>query len=95
MIEQYEVQSTGIKNFKFTNFLEQENVLTPPFELQLQFDNYFHSIQSQIEVLGKKIQVLRQTRELLLPKLISGQLDVEDLDIDIGDSIEALEEATP
>jgi type I restriction enzyme S subunit len=28
---------------------------------------------------------LRQTRDLLLPKLISGQLDVEDLDIDIGE----------
>ena len=28
---------------------------------------------------------LRKTRDLLLPKLISGQLDVEDLEIDIGE----------
>jgi type I restriction enzyme S subunit len=35
--------------------------------------------------LRKKIELLRSTRDLLLPKLISGQLDVEDLDIDIGE----------
>lgn len=29
-----------------------------------------------------KIEILRQTRDLLLPKLISGELDVSDLDID-------------
>jgi type I restriction enzyme S subunit len=37
--------------------------------------------------------VLRSTRDLLLPKLISGKLDVEDLDIDVGMTAEALEEA--
>jgi type I restriction enzyme S subunit len=42
-------------------------------------------------VLFKKNELLRQTRDLLLPKLISGQLDVEDLDIEIG---EQPEEAT-
>jgi hypothetical protein len=31
--------------------------------------------------------VLRKTRDLLLPKLIWGQLDVEDLDIDIGAAV--------
>jgi hypothetical protein len=28
---------------------------------------------------------LRQTRDLLLPKLISGEIDVENLDIQTGD----------
>jgi type I restriction enzyme S subunit len=32
--------------------------------------------------LTKRNQLLRTTRDLLLPKLISGQLDVEDIDID-------------
>jgi type I restriction enzyme S subunit len=31
-----------------------------------------------------KNQNLRQTRDLLLPKLISGKIDVSDLDIDTG-----------
>ena len=30
---------------------------------------------------------LRQTRDHLLPKLISGQLDVSDLNIDIGEDV--------
>ncbi len=32
--------------------------------------------------------------DLLLPKLISGKLDLEDLDINVGMTAEALEEAT-
>jgi len=37
---------------------------------------------------------LRTTRDLLLPKLISGKLDVEDLDIDAGIATATREEAT-
>ena len=44
--------------------------------------------------LNRKNATLRTTRDLLLPKLISGKLDVEDLDIDVGMTAEALEEAT-
>jgi type I restriction enzyme, S subunit len=36
--------------------------------------------------LQQKNRNLRQTRDLLLPKLISGQLDVENLDIDAGEA---------
>ena len=42
----------------------------------------FHLIQD----LWDKNQVVRQTRDLLLPKLISGELDVSELDIDIGEA---------
>ena len=37
----------------------------------------------QRKVLEHKSNVLRKTRDLLLPKLISGQLDVTDLDIEV------------
>ncbi|TWT74056.1 Type I restriction modification DNA specificity domain protein [Allorhodopirellula solitaria] len=94
VIEQYEVQSTGIKNFKFTEFLAREHIAVPPSVIQDEFDTQFHTIQSQIEVLGRKTANLRTTRDLLLPKLISGKLDVEDLDIDVGLAADALEEAT-
>jgi type I restriction enzyme S subunit len=30
---------------------------------------------------------LRKTRDLLLPKLMSGQLELEDLDIDTGEAV--------
>jgi type I restriction enzyme S subunit len=38
-------------------------------------------------LLQKEEPKLRRTRDLLLPKLISGQLDVEELDIDIGEPL--------
>ncbi|MDA0661011.1 MAG: hypothetical protein O3C60_19585 [Planctomycetota bacterium] len=37
----------------------------------------------------KKNNCLRTTRDLLLPKLISGQLDVEELDIETGEPLVA------
>ena len=40
----------------------------------------------QIEILRQKNQNLRQTRDLLLPKLISGEIDVSELDIDVSES---------
>jgi type I restriction enzyme S subunit len=84
-IEQYEVQSTGIKNFKFTVFIEKELLSIPPCNLQKAFVSNVRPILETIHIIGKKNEILRSTRDLLLPKLISGQLDVEDLDIDIGE----------
>ena len=51
-------------------------------------------MESAILGLRRKNENLQTTRDLLLPKLISGKLDVEDLDIDVGMIAEALEEAT-
>ena len=48
----------------------------------------------KVKVLRRKNDNLRTTRDLLLPKLISGKLDVEDLDIDVGMTAEALVEVT-
>lgn len=57
----------------------------------------FQEIASEMLVLGQRLLVknenLRTTRDLLLPKLISGELDVEDLDIDVGMTSEVTEEA--
>jgi type I restriction enzyme, S subunit len=50
------------------------------------FDKYIKTILEQIEVLTGKNFILRQTRDLLLPKLISGELDVSDLDIKVGEA---------
>jgi type I restriction enzyme S subunit len=38
------------------------------------------------KTLKNKNENLRQTRDLLLPKLISGKIDVSDLDIEIGET---------
>jgi type I restriction enzyme S subunit len=55
---------------------------TPPDRLLSDFNVIFTEIVSSLQLLMFKNRNLRTTRDLLLPKLISGQLDVEDLDID-------------
>jgi type I restriction enzyme S subunit len=75
-IMQYQTQSTGITNFKFMVFLEKEMVLKPPVDVQAQFSEVARPMLQLAESLGIKNSVLRATRDLLLPKLISGDLDV-------------------
>ena len=50
-----------------------------------QFANLVIPMFEDIETLRKKNINLRRTRDLLLPKLISGEMDVSELDIDIGE----------
>lgn len=83
-IMKYQVQSTGISNFKFQVFLDSHQILKPSIDVLDQFTELTKTIFSQIQILGKKNRNLMQTRDYLLPKLISGKVDVSDLDIDTG-----------
>ena len=57
-------------------------IILPPTPLLKRYDDIAKSIHKQREVLLRKNQNLRHTRDLLLPKLISGALDVSKLDIE-------------
>ncbi|WP_334824261.1 restriction endonuclease subunit S [Nostoc sp.] len=57
----------------------------PGKSLQNNFDTNAAKVLSLIQVLNRKNSNLRQTRDLLLPKLISGEIDVENLDITTED----------
>jgi type I restriction enzyme S subunit len=61
-------------------------VVVPPNDLLTEFDELIEPKADAKEILQLKSANLRRTRDLLLPKLISGQLDVEDLDIETGDA---------
>jgi len=54
----------------------------PPVDLRDRYSEVASPMVEAILSLNRKNFNLRTTRDLLLPKLISGQLDVEDLDID-------------
>ena len=53
---------------------EKAEILLPPPEILEQFDQLTKPIFEQIEALKNQIEKLRQARDLLLPRLISGQL---------------------
>jgi type I restriction enzyme S subunit len=76
-IEQYQVQSTGITNFKWTEYIANIERVIPPAQLQSQFRSIVAPLFTQIATVGLSIQNLRRTRDLLLPRLLSGQINVE------------------
>ena len=57
--------------------------VTPSARLLARFSNFVKPYIDQILNLNQKNVNLRQTRDLLLPKLISGEIDVSELDINI------------
>lgn len=73
-IETYSVQSTGISNFKWTEYIARVTRRIPPYDLQLEFQSKVAVIHSQISILGKKNANLRHTRDLLIPHLMSGEI---------------------
>ena len=81
-LEQYELRSTGIRNFQFKTFLERGWIPVPSPSIQKQFVVKAQSLIDSIQNIGARNANLRQTRDLLLPKLISGEIDVSELDID-------------
>ncbi|MBZ5562261.1 MAG: hypothetical protein LAP13_07550, partial [Acidobacteriia bacterium] len=63
------------------NVLVNYPVVLPSPALYQQFDGLVLDIVNQIQNAVFRIRNLRCTRDLLLPRLISGELDVEKLDI--------------
>ncbi len=82
--------STSHQRVKPTDFVKLEAVL-PPQPLLEQFSNHVAPMLRLVHNRRLQNEKLRVTRDLLLPKLISGQLDVEDLDIDTGETVAATE----
>ncbi len=77
----YENGTTGIKNLDFSGFIETETILIPPVDKVLAFDDYCKAIFNQIFANGKQNEHLAVLRDTLLPKLMSGELDVSDIDL--------------
>ncbi len=69
-----------VQNECFDNFL----VAKPDQAIIQKYSQIGKTIIKEIYLLFQKNKLLRQTRDLLLPKLISGKIDVSDLEIEIG-----------
>ena len=77
----YENGTTGIKNLDLSGFLTTEEIVIPPADIVQQFDYYCQSVFDQTFANGQESEQLSKLRDALLPKLMSGELDVTDLDI--------------
>jgi type I restriction enzyme S subunit len=59
------------------------NMLIPDTEIREHFETMISSIRQMLNVLLEKNANLQATRDLLLPRLVTGKLDVSELEIDI------------
>lgn len=80
------VAANGIGNFQSQRFLKDEVIVVPREVVEL--DNLLSSFKPLLtSINAEKIDSLRQTRDLLLPKLITGEVDVSDLDINVPEKV--------
>lgn len=69
------------------NHIEGLKIAVPPKVLQAKFDELIRPLHAQAELVRKSNATLTRTRDLLLPRLISGKLRVDDLDIEFPPSM--------
>ena len=62
-------------------------LLKPTQSIVAKFEEVIEPISLELANLTTKNTNLRQTRDLLLPKLISGEIDVSELDIDTDSKV--------
>ena len=76
---EYQLQSTGLSNFQTKRFLEEEQVIWPDPRLVTAFANAIGPIIGTTN--GNGNIILAETRDALLPKLLSGELNVADSEV--------------
>jgi len=76
IIDRFQLQSTGIINFKFEPFLKKGIVMLPPKELMQSFEDIINPIFKEINQLAIQNDNLSRQRDFLLPRLMSGKLEI-------------------
>ena len=76
IIDRYQLQSTGIINFKFEPFLKKGIVMLPSKDVMQSFDKHIIPLLKEINQLAIQNENLSRQRDLLLPRLMSGKLEV-------------------
>jgi type I restriction enzyme S subunit len=68
------------------NAIYKRKMFVPPFSINNHLDSIAQPAYQEIALLQKKNKILSTTRDILLHKLISGEIDVEHLDIKTEDT---------
>ena len=56
-------------------------LLMPETHILEEFEEYCRAVYEEIEIVSKKNPLLQEARDLLLPRLVSGELDVSEMEI--------------
>ena len=77
----YENGTSGIKNFRIKDFTSLEPIIIPPESSLQSFQPMIDNLQMKLQMNGSESQKLATLRDTLLPKLMSGELKVNDVEI--------------
>lgn len=77
----YENGTTGIKNLDISGFIETEPISIAPIEKVRKFDVFCQSVFSKVYANGLENEQLAHIRDTLLPKLMSGEIDVSGIQL--------------
>ena len=72
----YENGTSGIKNFAIKDFIEKEPVLIPKEQDIVEFQKIIDNLQKQKQIKGTENTTLSTLRDTLLPRLMSGEIEV-------------------
>lgn len=81
LVSIYQTQSTGISNFHFETFLKFQTIILPPTELQRRFEEAVRPMIAMRDQIAVSNILLRRSRDVLLARLMSGRLSVDNLDL--------------
>lgn len=79
----YENGTTGIKNLDYKSVLNTMKIISPEIYLIKKFHYQTHKYYNYIQTLGYENKKLQDLRDTLLPKLMSGEIEIPD-DIEVN-----------
>ena len=77
----YENGTSGIKNFRIKDFVSLEPIIIPSEDSLKRFQSFINQLQIKLQMNGSEIQKLAELRDALLPKLMSGEINVSEVNI--------------
>ncbi|HCH73637.1 MAG TPA: restriction endonuclease subunit S [Clostridiales bacterium] len=77
----YENGTTGIKNLDINGFLETESINIAPVKLIEKFNTFCQSVNAKVYANGLENERLAEIRDMILPKLMSGEISVSEIEV--------------
>lgn len=76
----WENGTTGIKNFALTDMLNNTEVVLPKIDQIEEYYNLFYTAMNKISINSKQNQMLEKLRDILLPKLMNDEINLNNID---------------
>jgi type I restriction enzyme, S subunit len=88
--EIWEIRSaSNIVNYNWTSFLKFQEITVPDNLILLEFNSLVERIINQIYSLSNQNRLLKESRDILLPRLMGGTISTEKADVQLDAAVES------